>query len=340
MKIAETINMLLIVFLCVLCSKSDLSVNLIKNKTLAVFSIAAVVTDAVYYGYFARDLLVEFLINVAIVSAVSLFLFYSHSFAGGDCKLTIVLALLYPAGFYVVYNGKNITLIFAVAFAVLAGFLCLLGNSVFAIITKKVTITFKSAANYFLNFVKSYLVAVIYVTLANLLFTVLGKFGIELNVWISVAFCMALAWCIGRFPQFKNKIALICTGVAVIVLSIILKVFPVSLNPGNYALVLILLFCQIAIRSTIYETIPVTQLKKGMILSAMSSLLMQSSITKGLPSVSTEDLKSRLTESEIESVIIWARATHTDTLTIVKKIPFAIFISLGFLGYYILWCIL
>lgn len=77
-----------------------------------------------------------------------------------------------------------------------------------------------------------------------------------------------------------------------------------------------------------------------MILSTVSTIIMQSSITKGLPSISTEDLKSRLTLDEIESIKIWARATHTKTLTIVRKIPFAIFISIGFISYFILWCIL
>ena len=77
-----------------------------------------------------------------------------------------------------------------------------------------------------------------------------------------------------------------------------------------------------------------------MILSTISSVLMQTSITPGLPGVSTEDLRSRLTTEEIASIKIWAKATHTESLTIVKKIPFAIFISIGFVSYFILWSIL
>ena len=67
---------------------------------------------------------------------------------------------------------------------------------------------------------------------------------------------------------------------------------------------------------------------------------MQNSITKGLPQISTEDLKSRLTSEEIESINIWAKATHTEKLTIIKKIPFAIFISIGFISYFIIWSVL
>lgn len=340
MKILEVINLVSIITLCIFCSKSDLNIGLIKNKILGVFAIIAVGSDSIYYGYFARDLLAEFLVNIAVVSAVSLFLFYSHSFAGGDCKMTIVLSLLYPARFYVVYDSKNSTLIFAVGLAIFVGFVYLTGNAILTIVTKKSSVTWKSTRTYFLNFLKSYLVATVYITFINLVFAGLGIFGITIDMWISVVCCMALAWCIGRFQQFKNTIAVVCVAIAVVLLSIVLRVFPISLNPQNYVLMLILLLCQIAIRSTMYETIAVSQLKKGMILSTMSTMLMQSSITKGLPKLSTEDLKSRLTESEINSVLIWAKATRTDTLTVVKKIPFAIFISIGFVGYFVLWCIL
>lgn len=339
MKVLEFISLVSMTVLCFICSKSDLSAGIIKNKVLGIFAIIAIVIDSVYYGYFARDLFVEFSVNAAFVSAVSLFLFYTHSFAGGDCKMTVVLALLYPARLYTVYNGKSFTLIFAVALAVFAGFVYLLVAAVFDLITKKASLTPKSAANYLLSFLKSYLVATVYVTLANLVFAVFGKFGVNINMWLSVGFCMVLAWCIGKYRQFKNIIAVICASVAVVVISIDLKVFPFSLNPWNYLLVLILLLCRIVIHSTIYEPIPAAQLKKGMILSTMSTLMMQGSITKGLPKLSTEDLKSRLTEEEVESVKIWAKATHTDTLTIIKKVPFAIFIALGFIGYYIFWCV-
>jgi preflagellin peptidase FlaK len=69
-------------------------------------------------------------------------------------------------------------------------------------------------------------------------------------------------------------------------------------------------------------------------------MIMQTSITKGLPGVSTEDLKSRLSSDEIESIKIWAKATHTKKLTIVKKIPFAIFISIGMCLYGAIWGLL
>ena len=75
-----------------------------------------------------------------------------------------------------------------------------------------------------------------------------------------------------------------------------------------------------------------------MILSMASSMPMQASRIQGLPGISTEDLKDRLTTEQAESIKRWGKTQKgLDSLMIVKKIPFAIFISFGFLTYFIIW---
>lgn len=336
----EIISLCLAAYLCILCTKSDVHEGIIYNKILIIFAFAAIVIDSVYYGFLARDLFFAFLPNCIIVTVTSLYLFYSHSFAGGDCKMTIVLTLLYPARCYWALGCSSMTLIFSIGFALVAGYLYLLSSSIKAIATKKVQFSLKYAKNFLFNFLKSYASAMVYITFMNCLFILGDQFGIHLNVWVSRFICILVAWCVGRCTIFKKWFLLIPTIVGVVLISIITHIIPVSLNPENYILVLILLLCQMTIKTTIYENIYVDQLQKGMILTTFSSILMQSSITKGLPGISTEDLKSRLTNSEIESIKLWARATHTKELTVVKKIPFAIFISIGFLIYFLLWGIL
>lgn len=336
----EIVNLCLAACLCVICTRSDVREGIIYNKILVIFTAAAGLIDSVYYGFFARDLLCDFLLNLVVISAVSLYLFYSHSFAGGDCKMTIVLALLYPARCYLAYGSSIVTLVFAIALAVFAGYVYLLVNSIKAIMTKKVKFTFEYAKNFLYNFIKSYISAMVYIVLLNCAFMLFDRLGIYINIWASRCVCMLVAWGVGRYPVFKKWFLLIPTFIAVVVISVITQIVPISLNPENYALVLVLLLCQMTIRTTIYEKVRVDLLQKGMILTTLSSVLMQTSITKGLPGVSTEDLKSRLTIEEIESIKIWAKATHTEELTVVKKIPFAVFVSIGFLSYFILWRIL
>lgn len=337
MVILEVICLCLIAVLCFLCTRSDLQYGIIYNKVLAVFLVFAIILDAIYYGFFAQDLLYDFIINVIVVVVISLYLFYSHSFAGGDCKMMIVIALLFPGRLYWNFGHSNTTLVFAIAFAILAGYCYLLISSIWAIASKKVAITLDYVKSYLINFLKSYITAMIYISLFNRLISLVYSQGFDINIWITRGMCLLIAWCIGRYSFFKKWFFIVpatCIGVIILLIT---KTSPVSLKLENYILVLVLLICQMTIKTTIYEKVEVSQLKKGMILTTFSSVLMQTSITKGLPGVSTEDLKSRLTDEEVESIKIWAKATHTDSLTIVKKIPFAIFISIGILCYCSIW---
>lgn len=340
MLVLETLCLGFIVALCYLCTKSDLQAGLIYNKTLGIFLTLALIVDAWYYGFFVRDLFDDFLLNVVVVAAASLYLFYSHSFAGGDCKMMIVIALLFPARLCWTLGNTNITLVFTLAFAIFAGYCYLLSHSIFEIATKKVTITYAYVKDYLLNFLKSYIAAMVYISLFNRLIMLPYNIGVDINIWIIRAMCLLVAWGIGRYPVFKKWYVFVSAACAVIGISIATHSLPFSVRPENYVLVLVLLVCQMTIKTTIYETIEVSNLKKGMILTTFSSMMMQASITKGLPGISTEDLRSRLTETEIESIKLWAKATHTQSLAIVKKIPFAIFISIGVLIYCAMWGLL
>lgn len=335
----ELISLILLGCLCVVCTKSDLQTGFIYNKVLGIFLIFSVVIDAFYYGFFAKSLLPAFFINIAVVAIVSLYLFYTHSFAGGDCKMTIVAALLLPARFYWMVGNSNITLAFAIAFALFSGYCYLLGTSIRAIVKGKVPFSLNSIRQMLWRFLQSYLSATLYLCLFNSILIVISN-RVVMNIWLTRGLCLAVAWCVGRFPVLRRGSVLLPTAGLVIAISFITKTIPISLNVDNYVLTLILVFCQMAIRTTVYESVEVAQLKKGMILTTFSSVMFQKSITKGLPGISTEDLRSRLTEEEIASIKIWAKATHTSNLTIAKKIPFAIFISIGYLLYCIVWGIL
>lgn len=122
-----------------------------------------------------------------------------------------------------------------------------------------------------------------------------------------------------------------------IVIGLLLGFVPFSFNPENYILVIFLLLCQMTIRTSLYQEVKVCDLKRGMILSSVSSMLMQNSRVRGLPPISSEDLRSRLTEEQVDSIGRWASSRNIIAVTVVRKIPFAIFIFAGFLSYFIIW---
>lgn len=337
MKVIEGVLLVSILILCYCSTRSDLNTGIIPNKMLLVFTAGAVVMDIVYYGFMAQDMAIAFLVNICVVSFTSLILFYSHSLAGGDCKLIIVLSVMYPARFYLVYNNSPITMLFAVFLAILFGYVYLLLNSIWGLVTKRNAISHKYIKENLSSFVLSYAAAMIYISGINIILSEISMRGLLIVDWMACILCLAVAMCVGRFSQLKEKRVILPVLLLVILGSVWTRRIPFSLNSGNYVLAFGLMVFQITIRTNLYEKVKVAELKSGMILSAASSLMMQASITKGLPGISTEDLKSRLTAEEIESIQIWARAVHVEELFIVKKIPFAVFIALGFIAYYVMW---
>ena len=195
----------------------------------------------------------------------------------------------------------------------------MLGFSVYSIIKGRAKLTREYVKGYISAFLKSFLSASGYICLANLIFIIIGIRGVYINEWIIRIVCMIVAWIVGKESKLKKWQLVI------------------GINPENYILVILLLFCQMTIRTSLYEEVKICNLKKGMILSGISSMLMQNSRVRGLPPVSSEDLRSRLTEEQVASIGRWASSRNIMTVTVVRKIPFAMFIVAGFLSYFIIW---
>ena len=137
MIIVESLYLIGLVLLGILSSLSDIRDGRIYNKMLLIFALGAISLGLVYYGYFARNLILLYLINFGVTALISLILFYTHSFAGGDCKLMLVMALLYPANFYLTYGRMQITLFFTLCIAIFYGYIYLLGYSIYELIRGK-----------------------------------------------------------------------------------------------------------------------------------------------------------------------------------------------------------
>lgn len=339
MIIIEILFMIALISLGVITSISDARDGRIYNKTLFIFAIAAIILGIIYYGYFARDLLLLFLVNFGIIASISMILFYTHSFAGGDCKLTVVMAMLYPANYYLVYGKTEMTLYFALGIAILHGYIYLLGFSIYALVKGRTKITKDYVKGCFLSFMKSFVSASGYICLVNLFFIFIGLYGIYVNEWVIRIVCMMAAWIVGKSAILKKWPIVAEIYTIDIIIGIFLGVVPFSFNPENYVLVIILLLCQMTIKTSLYEEVQISDLKKGMILSSFSSMLMQNSRVRGLPVVSSEDLKSRLTDEQVASIERWASGRNISSITVVRKIPFAVFIFGGFLSYFIIWSV-
>ena len=341
MKTIEYVMLAILTCLGVLATVSDIREGVIRNRMIAIFMSIAVVLDIVYYIFFAREMVLYFAINVVLVIIICLILFFTHSLAGGDCKLIPVMVLLYPAGGYLIYKNSLITMFFSVCFAILYGYIYLFVTALIRIFSGKTKIEEKNIKSFLLNYLKSYGIAYAYISLVNMCLSIVGRYVFSIPKVVVLAVCFAVAWASGKIKILRKIPSLIIVICITIVLASIFKILPVSLNPGTYIFTAFLILCQMTIRTVLYDTIKTEEVKKGMILSLFSSMLMQNSRIADLPAVSTEDLRSRLTEKEADSVRRWGQSKkgHKE-ITIVRKIPFAVFILLGFTTYFLIWSVL
>lgn len=340
MTILESTMIIIMFILCIQASKTDIREGKVYNKTLLLFGGIGIAIDVIYYLLFNTSMMVPFVINFVVILVTSLALFYSHSFAGGDCKLLMVLTILYPAKCYISYAGSLITIVFTVGFALFFGYIYLLFTSVYELIIKKNKISLPYVKGYLITFIKSFAIALVYISAVTLMIYFLGIIKINIPIWGVRILCILTSLMIGRFSVFKKKLVVTSVIVLDLILSFVLKIIPFSIHLENYILVIMLLLCQMTIKTSLYQEIQISSLKRGMILSMGSSLLMQNSRVRGLPKISSEDLRNRLSEDEIVSIQRWAKSKQIESVSIVRKIPFATFVAFGYVSYWLFWGIL
>lgn len=341
MQVLEYTSLACLFCLGIISSYTDIKDGIIKNRYIAIAICVALALDGVYYGVFARDVTLLFGLNSLSTIALALCLFLAHDFAGGDCKLVIALSLLYPSRMYMLYAGLPVNLFLVILFSIFYGYLYLLGYSLLGIARGKIKVDGAYIKRYVKNYAKSYSLALIYVVFLNLVFQLLSFFGINVYTWVVWILSMIVAWTSTRIPVLKNRFVLIAFVVIDIVISLFLKAFPLSINPRTYLITALLLLSQMSIRASLYDEISTQTVKRGMILSVGSSMMMQNTKIQGLPSISTESLKDRLSDEQAASIRAWGQTrTGQKTVVVIKKIPFAIFLFLGYITYFVLWSIM
>jgi len=117
---------------------------------------------------------------------------------------------------------------------------------------------------------------------------------------------------------------------------VLFRGFRVDNVAWNSVFVIVLFMCRWFAEQYNYQEIKTDDVKEGMVLSYMTVSFFQKSKVKGLPVYTQESIKTRITAEETESIHRWKTSKYgKDTIVIVRKIPFAIFICIGlivFLG--------
>lgn len=309
---------------------SDFITGLIKNKVLGVALILGIILDSCYYALYCQDLFRSFIINVAVLFVVAIVLFITHIWAGGDSKLLITIGVLYPARWYYIFDPIPYSLLLIIIFSFILGYLYLLADTAGNLFNKKKPVSWKSVGQNLKKYIMQYAFTMIYVVAITLIYNYFIQPTFNVNSRLITVLLIAFAMIINSVTLLKNRALIIATLAFDVLMSIISRTIPISTNWKTYVFILIAVILRMVMSNYNYKEIPAKEIRRGMILSIPSSILLIQTRIDGMPPISTEGLQSRLSESEANKIRSWEqKMPGQQTLVIIKKIPFAVFIFLG-----------
>lgn len=340
MAVVESLLLTTLLFSCGYASYFDIKKGIIPNKLILISAIPVIILDVIYYSVFAREYFKLFVINFVILSVLSVLMYALNLWAAGDSKLLFLIVLAIPGRMYSTEVGARLSpALFIVVLTFSVAFVYVILESAFLIVKNKTKISPDISIKTVLQFLKQYYCCFIYISFINYGITLLFPTFTANNSYLIIFLNLFLAIVISKFKFFFKKIPIIVFSV----LTISLMVFYYVRNPLSepnikvYIYLAVLLILRSIAEKFNYKEIATADVKQGMILSYGTVLSFVPSKVKGLPEQTTEDMRSRITREEAESILRWKDSKYgEETITIVRKIPFAIFMSIGSLLYIIL----
>lgn len=315
----------------------------IYNKNLLILFIISCITYMIFIRLVELDCIFNYSVNLFISIIVSFCFFYFNIWAAGDAKLFIAIIFMIPFEVYEV-SSKNIfpalnvlIIIFSVAF------LYIVCETIYLWIKDKKKIErlgflslnkYNIKDNIILYFMGYFLSSII----NSIAYTFFEEFSLNNSGMLVLCIMLTLMFV---YRVIQNKIKMYLFSFIFLLLNLIYYLlYGFNIGIINIHLLLIVIIIMLFRRISEeynYEEIKIDDLKPRMILSYASVLKFYGSRVKGLPSITTENTDSRLTEEEVESIKRWSKTKNgTDTIVVVRHMPFAPFMFIGELIFFLL----
>jgi len=330
----------------VLCGMSvwtDLRHGQIKNRHLIVGFVIGLVLNSIYYAVYCRDCLGITALNLLISALLSIGFYFVHIWSAGDSKLMIVLISLLPGRLFWANTDTIVPAAYLFILVFSIGYLYLIGEAVYLDFKNhavKLPVMTKTGV---WDTLKSYFHAFVILYAWNSILSIAFPSFAENNVLLLSLVSYFLITILREKPIYHSKI-LVGSCAAFDAVTLILTRNSITTAgilrmTQTYLLVLLVMWTTWIAGKYVYESVPTENVKAGMILSKSTIVCFVPSKVKGLPQISYEDMRSRLTEEEAAAVRRWKDSKYGKAAVIsVRKIPFASFIAVGvvlFAAYYI-----
>jgi hypothetical protein len=322
---------------------TDLKNKKIYNKNIALAVIISFFSYLVLYKEIEIIYIYNFLINL-IISIIISFLFFNFKiWAAGDAKLFLSIIFMIPYEVYEVETTNVFPAIYLLIMIFNVAFIYVIFETIYLWIKDKEK--FKKIKE--LKFKKSelkvflikYFMGYFVILFIN---NITSNFFTEIRISNSglILICnMLILLFIYRIIR-ENKQSLIVAlifALANIIYYVIFGLEIYHINIKMFIIVLIIMLFRSVSEKYNYKKIKIEDLKPRMILSFNSILKFYTSTVKGLPRSTTETTDSRLNEEEVESIKRWSKTKKgEETIIIVRHMPFAPFMLLGEILFFIL----
>ncbi len=326
----DIISLLMTTAFSLTCALMDLKDGIVRNAVFKYLGITLAMVNLMLVYLSVGPDWKRYGLFLAVGVIISLILFYTHIWAGADCKFYAIVVLLLPWPVVVgqVYGLSNIVVIVILAF--LYGYMYILGESIWQYANnRKDLLVWQTVKSDFGHYFKTYFLIVLANEVINSLTSLFFQVTIS-NILLVVIDYALVVWA-NKWRLLENKmiVATIIIGNIAMQLSGLISILTL-INLMIWAVVILALVLKNFARSFNYRQIDLGALEKGMILSTMSSIQLARKRYSRFKKISDESLNSRLDEQDILVLHQLASSLKTpQEVCIVKKIPFILFIYLG-----------
>ncbi|MBD5155605.1 MAG: hypothetical protein HDT15_11235 [Oscillibacter sp.] len=336
MYIVEALLLTVLLLTCLYVSMTDIRNGVIENKILAGSAFLCFVLNIAYYIFFAKEYFGAFLIDFLLLVLLSIGMYALNLWAAGDSKLLFLVVFAIPGRFYNQGSGSA-PAVYIVIFTFAIAFVYIVGESILLSIRRHEKPKLPSIKGIG-AFLKNYISIAVYIVAVNYLVYLLFPIFAASNASLIAVTDLLLSVVIHKYPVFF-KLPVLCTAAALSAGIVVLHGLRYGYSLPDlkvYGYIAIIVFLRSISEKYNYQIIPTASVKPGMILSLSAVLAMAPSRVAGLPRTTTEDMRSRLSPEEAAAVIRWENSKYGQhEISIVRKIPFAIFITLGALTFII-----
>lgn len=338
MKAVEACLTILLLMVCLYTTVTDFQSGIIGNRPLLCAACIGTVLNTVYYAVFAGAFLMGYLTNVLVLAILSILFYACHFWAAGDSKLLALVAFLLPARLFGWESGELFPGISLLILTFSSAFIYLIVESIVFCIKDKDFFSGKDVRKGLLRFIKSYVFCGTYLSLINqagifLLPELYRKYG---ELFMLGGFFVAVL--IGNSKWLKKTYIFLPSLLTALGLTAyLLYTRRVTGSPFGLTALLVVMLLRVLAEKYNYKAIPIESVGQGTVLSAPSAMAVNMAGVLDSPLLLTEDVRGRLQEDAAERIRKWGRSRNAPReLVIVRRMPFAVFISAGTLFFMIL----